>query len=162
MPADIRRRCQAVEQCYEFTLAYAAQGLASETGNQSSTQIREVMQRAVGALSGFDRQPECLDPSQGLLADLFLVSDIVKQHIQSGVQLPAPLPGRRCLILLMISGHGRAHDCENDDADRLASDFRFDCRWTGGLPSRSQPYGISQRRYAAGVAGRSRAWRGVR
>jgi hypothetical protein len=65
MPADIRRRCQAVEQCYEFTLAYAAQGLASETGNQSSTQIREVMQRAVGALSGLERQPECLDPSQG-------------------------------------------------------------------------------------------------
>jgi hypothetical protein len=38
MPADIRRRCQAVEQCYEFMLAYAAQGLASETGNQPGTQ----------------------------------------------------------------------------------------------------------------------------
>ena len=52
MPADIRRRCQAVEQCYEFMLAYAAQGLASETGNKSGTQIREVLQRAVDALSG--------------------------------------------------------------------------------------------------------------
>ena len=52
MPADIGRRCQAVERCYEFMLAYAAQGLASETGNPSGTQIREVLQRAVDALSG--------------------------------------------------------------------------------------------------------------
>jgi hypothetical protein len=33
-------------------LAYAAQGFASEKGNQTGTQIREVLQRAVDALSG--------------------------------------------------------------------------------------------------------------
>ena len=33
-------------------LGYAAQGLARETGIQSGTQIREVLQRAVEALSG--------------------------------------------------------------------------------------------------------------
>jgi hypothetical protein len=26
MPAEICRRCNAVEECYEFMLAYAAQG----------------------------------------------------------------------------------------------------------------------------------------
>ena len=51
MPAEICGRCQVVEECYEFMLAYAAQGLASETGNQSGTQIREVLERAVDALS---------------------------------------------------------------------------------------------------------------
>ena len=52
MPADLCRRCRTVEECYEFMLAYAAQGLAGETGNQSRTQIREVLQRVVDALSG--------------------------------------------------------------------------------------------------------------
>ena len=52
MPADICGRCQAIEECYEFMLAYAAQGVASETSNRSGTQIREVLQRAVDALSG--------------------------------------------------------------------------------------------------------------
>ena len=52
MSAEIRRRCHAVEECYEFMLAYAAQGLASEAGSQSGHQIRECLQRAVDALSG--------------------------------------------------------------------------------------------------------------
>jgi hypothetical protein len=52
MRAEIRRRCHAVEECYEFMLAYAAQGLASEDGSRSGTQIRESLQRAVDALSG--------------------------------------------------------------------------------------------------------------
>ena len=52
MRAEIRRRCHAVEECYEFMLAYAAQGVASEDGRRSGTQIRESLQRAVDALSG--------------------------------------------------------------------------------------------------------------
>jgi hypothetical protein len=133
MPAEICGRCQVVEECYEFMLAYAAQGLASETSNQSGTQIREVLQRAVDALSGLadayvtavkgsapdsaEKYVAFLDVLQrdahdsirtielvvaqptissqlidnlnasmhlrAVLTDLFLVSDIVKQHIQS-------------------------------------------------------------------------------
>ena len=52
MRAEIRHRCHAVEECYEFMLAYAAQGLASEDGSRSGTQIRESLQRAVDTLSG--------------------------------------------------------------------------------------------------------------
>src|SRR5262245_50611927 len=52
MRAEIRRRCHAVEECYEFMLAYAAQGVVSEDGRGSSTRIRETLQRAVDALSG--------------------------------------------------------------------------------------------------------------
>jgi hypothetical protein len=52
MPAEICRRCRTVEECYEFMLAYAAQGVASETGSQSGAEIREVLQRAVDALAG--------------------------------------------------------------------------------------------------------------
>src|SRR5882672_975989 len=52
MRADIRRRCRAVEECYEFMLAYAAQGVSSGDGCQSSGTIREVLQQAGNALSG--------------------------------------------------------------------------------------------------------------
>ena len=52
MLAEIRRRCHAVEECYEFMLAYAAQGVASEDGKRSGSQIRASLQRAVDALSG--------------------------------------------------------------------------------------------------------------
>ena len=32
---DISDRCAAVEECYEFMLAYAAQGLPSDQGSKS-------------------------------------------------------------------------------------------------------------------------------
>ena len=52
MPAEISRRCNTVEECYEFMLAYAAQGVSSGDGSQSGGRIREVLQQAVDALSG--------------------------------------------------------------------------------------------------------------
>jgi hypothetical protein len=52
MSAEIRRRCNAMEECYEFMLAYAAQGVSSANGSQSGGRIREVLRQAVEALSG--------------------------------------------------------------------------------------------------------------
>ena len=52
MPANIEERCNAVEECYEFMLAYAAQGLPSDEGSQSGGQVREFLDRAVRALEG--------------------------------------------------------------------------------------------------------------
>ena len=52
MLADISERCDTIEECYEFMLAYAAQGLPSDEGSQSGAQIREYLGRTVKALSG--------------------------------------------------------------------------------------------------------------
>jgi hypothetical protein len=52
MLADISERCNTIEECYEFMLAYAAQGLPSEEGSESGAQIREFLNRAVNAISG--------------------------------------------------------------------------------------------------------------
>src|SRR5271170_3725582 len=52
MLADICDRCEAVEECYEFLLAYAAQGLPSDQGSKSGGQVREFLHRAVKALTG--------------------------------------------------------------------------------------------------------------
>src|ERR1700674_1320563 len=52
MHEEIGARCNAIEQCYEFLLAYAGQGLSGEEGSQSSGETREYLNRAVEALSG--------------------------------------------------------------------------------------------------------------
>jgi hypothetical protein len=52
MLAEICDRCEAVEECYEFLLAYAAQGLPSDQGSKSGEQVRQFLHRAVEALTG--------------------------------------------------------------------------------------------------------------
>jgi hypothetical protein len=52
MLADIRERCNTIEECYEFLLAYAAQGLPSDEGSKSGGQVREYLNRAVKAIAG--------------------------------------------------------------------------------------------------------------
>jgi hypothetical protein len=52
MLAGVRERCNAIEECYELMLGYAAQGLPSDQGSQSGGQVREFLRRAVDALSG--------------------------------------------------------------------------------------------------------------
>src|SRR5678816_2958915 len=144
MSAEICRRCNTVEECYAFMLAYAAQGVSGgDGGGQSGAKIREVLQQAVDALSGLadacmaavsadalesaekyiaflavlDRdaddsirtielvlaQPaissqliDNLNASMHLravLTDLFLVSDIVKQHMRSTVPAAGAVAG---------------------------------------------------------------------
>src|SRR5438552_4960574 len=49
MLSKILERCDAIEECYEFMLAYAAQGLPSD---ESNPRVREFLHRAVNALRG--------------------------------------------------------------------------------------------------------------
>jgi hypothetical protein len=51
MPAEILKHCSTVEECYEFMLAYAAQGRSSDESDQPGAQIREFLQRAVTAIA---------------------------------------------------------------------------------------------------------------
>ena len=52
MSASFAERCDAIEECYEFMLAYAGQGLASDEGSRSGGQVREFLARAVQAMTG--------------------------------------------------------------------------------------------------------------
>ena len=52
MLAEIHARCNVVEECYEFMLAYAAQGLPTEEGSRAGGEIRGFLDRAVAALDG--------------------------------------------------------------------------------------------------------------
>jgi hypothetical protein len=52
MAVSLKDRCDAIEECYEFLLAYAAQGLPGDQGSQSGGQLRHMLQRAIDALAG--------------------------------------------------------------------------------------------------------------
>ena len=51
MATDIQKQCEAIEECYEFTLSFAARGLASDEGSG----LREQLTRAVAAMRGLER-----------------------------------------------------------------------------------------------------------
>jgi hypothetical protein len=69
MLADIAERCNTIEESYEFMLAYAAQGLPTDSGSQSGGQLREYLRRAANALRGLAEscanvlQQERLEPA---------------------------------------------------------------------------------------------------
>ncbi len=66
MLVDLRDRCNTVEECYEFMLAYAAQGLAADAGTDKGSQLRNLLGRAVEALHGLPDAYESAISKDGL------------------------------------------------------------------------------------------------
>jgi len=52
MGEEFSARCDTIEKCYEFMLAYAGQGLLGHEGGASTMQVREYLEDTVNALSG--------------------------------------------------------------------------------------------------------------
>ena len=52
MAIDFLERSDAIEECYEFLLGYAAQGLPSDEGNPAGREVRNHLEHAREALSG--------------------------------------------------------------------------------------------------------------
>ena len=70
MHAELQRRCNTIEEAYEFMLAYAAQGASGDASSQSGGQIRDFLTRAADALTGLGDlyasvvERESLEPSR--------------------------------------------------------------------------------------------------
>jgi hypothetical protein len=70
---NISARCNAIEECYEFMLAYAGQGLSGKENSQSGSQVREYLNRTVEALTGLAQsyasavKQENLQPAESYL-----------------------------------------------------------------------------------------------
>jgi hypothetical protein len=92
MLTEISNRCEAVEECYEFLLAYAAQGLPSDQGSQSGAQVRGFLQNAVKALTGLGEtctlavKEEGLEPADKYLA-FIAVLDRDARNSLAGIEL---------------------------------------------------------------------------
>ena len=66
MLAEIWEQCNTIEESYEFTLAYAAQGLPSDLGSKAGGQIREYLTRAAKAMSGLSESCRTALRQEGL------------------------------------------------------------------------------------------------
>ena len=49
--AELNARCNTIEEAYEFMLAYAGQGMASDAGSAKGTQVREYLTKAAAAMA---------------------------------------------------------------------------------------------------------------
>ncbi len=50
MATEVQKQCETIEECYEFTLSYAARGLAGDEGSG----LREHLVRAAAAMRGLE------------------------------------------------------------------------------------------------------------
>ena len=55
MADALTSRIDAIEEAYEFMLAYAAQGLTDDAGTRAGGQLRELLARAIAALTGLEQ-----------------------------------------------------------------------------------------------------------
>ena len=89
---EISARCNAIEECYEFMLAYAGQGLSGKENSGSTSQVREYLNNAVQALSGLAEayaaavKQENLQPAGPYLAFLALLERDARDSL-AAVQL---------------------------------------------------------------------------
>ena len=115
MLAEISDRCNAVEECYEFLLAYAAQGLPTEQGSKSGGQVREFLHRAVKALAGLAEtcamavKDEGLEPAEKYLAFLAVLDRDARDSLAAiELVLAPPAVSSQLIDNLNASIHLRA------------------------------------------------------
>ena len=54
MAIELEQLSERIEECYEFTLSYAARGFAGDDGGEQTRQVREHLARAIEAMRGLD------------------------------------------------------------------------------------------------------------
>jgi hypothetical protein len=112
---DVSARCSAIEECYEFMLAYAGQGLSGKENSQASSQVRDFLNRAVEALSGLGEayaravKEEKFQPAERYLAFLaVLEKDALDSLASIHLVLAQPIISSQLIDNLNASIHLRA------------------------------------------------------
>jgi hypothetical protein len=113
--AAFAARCDAIEEAYEFMLAYAAQGLPHEQGSASGSQIREFLRTCERALDGLAdaarRSVRELDIEETAPFEAFVdVLDRDARNARAAVRLVLAQPsiGSQLVDNLNASSHLRA------------------------------------------------------
>jgi hypothetical protein len=65
MSNELSESCNVIEECYEYMLAYAGQGLTGEGGDGT---IRDFLNRAAGALAGLESAFSAAMQQRGLIS----------------------------------------------------------------------------------------------
>jgi hypothetical protein len=66
MREKLEASCDAIEECYEFMLAYAAQGVSGDDSSQSGSQLRQSLTGAASAISNLAETFSALVSQEGL------------------------------------------------------------------------------------------------
>ncbi len=111
--AELNARCNTVEEAYEFMLAYAGQGLASDAGSSKGGQVREYLAKAevaLGALSAFVSQFDATAEGAAPYAAFFGVIDADARAARAAVSLVLAQPSISSQVIdnLNASIHLRA------------------------------------------------------
>jgi hypothetical protein len=113
--AALASRCNAIEEAYEFMLAYAAQGLPNEEGSASGSQIRQFLRKCDVALTGLeDAITQCVKQSGATSPEPYAAFISVVERdaraAQAAVQLVLAQPsiGSQLIDNLNASIHLRA------------------------------------------------------
>jgi len=65
MATEIQQQCEVIEECYEFTLSYAARGVSGEDTGDAGRQLRDHLTRAAAAMRALARSyAETIDAEQ--------------------------------------------------------------------------------------------------
>jgi hypothetical protein len=66
MPTEVEDFCETIEDCYEFTLSYAAKGVSADASSDLGRQLREKLTGAVDAMRGLEAGCAALVQAQQL------------------------------------------------------------------------------------------------
>ena len=66
MPTDFEQYCDTIEECYEFTLSYAAQGHSTDSSSAQGRDLREHLTRSVDAMRNLQSGCAAAIQSEGL------------------------------------------------------------------------------------------------
>ncbi|HXD19634.1 MAG TPA: hypothetical protein VN654_21620 [Vicinamibacterales bacterium] len=112
---ELKNRCGKIEECYEFMLAYAAQGLRAEPGGGGGSQIRTLLTKCDGALDGLGDvlaqivRTEQLQPVEKYDAFIAVLNrDASDARAAVGLVLAQPSIGSQLVDNLNASIHLRA------------------------------------------------------
>ena len=115
MLSEVGNRCEVVEECYEFMLAYAAQGLRTDEGSKSGGQVREFLQRTVKILTGLAEdctvavREEGLEPAEKYAAFLAVLDRDSRDSLAAiELVLAQPVISSQLIDNLNASVHLRA------------------------------------------------------
>jgi hypothetical protein len=115
MFADVLERFEAIEECYEFMLAYAAQGLPSDEGSKPGRQLREFLTTAIEAMGGLAEgcrtamREEDLERNVRLEAFLVVLERDAEDSLAAmNLVLAQPVIGSQLIDNLNASMHLRA------------------------------------------------------
>jgi hypothetical protein len=115
MAIEFLERCDVIEECYEFLLGYAAQGMLSDVGSSAGREVRNHLLQACNALIGLHEScrraiaDQKLEPSGKYDAFCSMLEHDVKDSLVSiELVLAQPSISSQLIDNLNASSHLRA------------------------------------------------------